>query len=103
MYYKELARRLRMRYLNSLGNVVLQKPADVYYDCNHAATAITDLLARAEAEDERAEKAERERDAAMELIGWIYYEACISVEHDMRQHLDWLKEKIEEWSGKKEE
>lgn len=48
MYYKELARRLRRRYLDSLGNVVLQKPADVYSDCNQAASAIVDLLARIE-------------------------------------------------------
>lgn len=48
-YYKELAIRLRRRYLDSLGNVVLQKPADVYSACNQASTAITDLLARAEA------------------------------------------------------
>lgn len=68
-----------------------------------AATAITDLLARAEAAEARAEKAERERDAAVELIGWIYYEACVSVEHDMRQHLDWFKNKIEQWRKKKEE
>ena len=61
------------------------------------------LLARAEAAEDRAEKAEKERDAAVELIGWIYYEACVSVEHDMRQHLDWLKAKIEEWRGKEEE
>ena len=102
-YYEELARRLRRRYLDSLGNVVLQKPADVYSDCNHAATAITDLLARAEAAEARAEKAERERDAAVDLIGWIYYEACVSVEYDVRQHLDWLKDKIEQWRKKKGE
>ena len=57
-YYKDLSRRLRRRYLDSLGNIVLQKPADVYSDCNYAATAITDLLARAEAAEKRAEKAE---------------------------------------------
>lgn len=51
----------------------------------------------------RAEKAEKERDEALDLIGWIYYEACVSVEHDMRQHLDWLKDKIEEWKKNKEE
>lgn len=56
MGYKELAVRLRRRYLNSLGNVGLQKPADVYYDCNQASTAIIDLLARAEAAEDRAEK-----------------------------------------------
>ena len=54
-YYKELPRRLRRRYLDSLRNVVLQNPADVYSDCNQAA----DLLARAEAAEARAEKAER--------------------------------------------
>lgn len=48
MYYKELARRLRRRYLDSLGNVVLQKPDDVYSDCNQAASAIADLLTRIE-------------------------------------------------------
>lgn len=52
---------------------------------------------------ERAEKAEKERDAALDLIGWIYYESCVSVEHDMRQHLDWLKAKIEEYRREKEE
>ena len=62
-----------------------------------AVTAITELLARAEAADARADKAERERDAAVKLIDWIYSEVCISVEHDMRQHLDWLKDKIEQW------
>ena len=89
------------------------------------ATAITDLLARAEEAEarcetlekmvkeyqdtivpgyrERAEKAEAERDAAMDLIGWIYYESCVSVEHDMRQYLDWLKAKIEEYREKKVE
>lgn len=46
-------------------------------------------------------KAETDRDAALDLIGWIYYEACVSVEHDMRQHLDWLKEKIEKWRGER--
>ena len=61
------------------------------------ATAITDLLARAEEAEARAEKAERERDAAVKLIDWIYSEVCISVEHDMRQHLDRLKDKIEQW------
>ena len=63
--------------------------------------SITDLLARAEAAEARAEKAERERDAAVDLIGWIYYEAYVSVEYDVRQHLDWLKDKIEQWRKKK--
>ena len=37
-------------------------------ECAEAATAITDLLARAEAAEARAEKAERERDAAIKQI-----------------------------------
>ena len=37
------------------------------------ATAITDLLARAAAEEARAEKAERERDAAIQDISGICY------------------------------
>ena len=61
MYYKELARRLRRRYLDSLGNVVLQKPADVYSDCNQAASAIADLLAR-------IENVEADRDRLLEAM-----------------------------------
>ena len=61
MDYKELSHRLRRRYLDSLGNVVLQKPSDVYSDCNQAASAITDLLARAKA-------AERDRDNLREAM-----------------------------------
>ena len=51
---------------------------------------------RADAAEARAEKAEK-------LIDWIYSEAEISVEHNMRMYFDWLKEKIEEWRGQKEE
>lgn len=50
----------------------------------------------------RVELAEKEKDKAADLIGSIYYEACTSVEHDMRPHLDWLKDKIEEWRKKEE-
>ena len=39
--------------------------------CEDAATAITDLLARAEAADARAEKAERERDAAVKELNEV--------------------------------
>lgn len=38
------------------------------YALGNAANAITDLLARAEAAEARAEKAERERDEAREVI-----------------------------------
>lgn len=44
-----------------------------------AATAITDLLARAEAAEARAEKAERERDAAVALVHeWEQYGRYLS-------------------------
>lgn len=57
-----------------------------------ASYSITDQLARAEAAEALLEKAEK-------LIDWIYNEACIFVEHNMRQHLDWIdwiKAEIEE-------
>lgn len=52
--------------------------------------------------EKRAEKAENERYAAVNLIDWIYSEACISVEHDARMYLDWIKEKIERWRNGEE-
>ena len=111
MDYKELVERLN----EWNENLISELCADDVLTCDdlcgctgdcivvQAATAITDLLARAEAAEARAEKAERERDAAVDLIGWIYYEACVSVEYDVRQHLDWLKDKIEQWRKKKGE
>lgn len=64
MDYKELIARLK----NAAGG------PDGVAMCHDAATAITDLLARAEAAEARAEKAERERDAAIEYMrktfGW---------------------------------
>lgn len=92
MYYKELARRLRRRYLDSLGNVVLQKPADVYSDCNHAATAITDLLARAEAAEARCARLEEARENANE--------ACAKWEtlcHMAEQERDQYKSALQNW------
>jgi hypothetical protein len=67
MGYKELADRLEKRYkANETGStfVTLCSRQDVL----NAATAITDLLARAEAAEARAEKAERERDAALQQL-----------------------------------
>lgn len=54
------------------------------------AAAFTALLARAEAAE-----------SAIRLIDWIYQEACVSVENDMSRHLDWLKDKIDEWRDNK--
>lgn len=144
MDYKELSKRMRKRYLDNL-NGLLQKPDDVFSDCNKAATAITDLLARVEAaekevewknkvieaaerrfidaeaeneklkncrnqckivcllekynemeekmikEKERAEKAERERDAAMSCI--------FEIEDDLDRGNDngWSRKHIRDW------
>lgn len=80
MDYKELLEQIKdflaacekMRYgeyvgapwpYNHDGPMVYTEPDAVLLDL--AATAITDLLARAEAAEVRAEKAERERDAAV--------------------------------------
>lgn len=62
MDYKELIKRLK----NAAGG-----PEGVAM-CNDAATVITYLLARAEAAEARAEKAERERDAAVNDISDIF-------------------------------
>lgn len=53
MDYKELSKRMRKRYLDNL-NGLLQEPDDVFSDFNKAATAITDLLSRAEAAEQKA-------------------------------------------------
>lgn len=85
-----------------------------------AATAITDLLARAEAAEDRAEKAERERDAAIKELDGVS-----SVVGDLADFIDeqihpivpynmytdlmdnvyaiTMWEKESEWRGKKEE
>lgn len=52
---------------------------------------------------DRVKNAEARAEKAEALISWIYNEATISVEHNMRQYLDWLKDKIEEYHGQKEE
>ena len=66
MEYKKMAHKLRHRYLDSLGHEVLQNPKDVYNDCNQAATAITDLLARAETAEARCKRLEEARENANE-------------------------------------
>ena len=57
-----------------------------------AITAITDLLARAESEEARAEKAERERDAAVSEIPKI----CYYCKHRNG------REPCDEWNGSEE-
>lgn len=71
MDYKELAVRLRRRYLHSLENVDWQKPADVYYDCNQASTAIIDLLVRAEAAEFELDQREGYYDQMIDALAAV--------------------------------
>lgn len=87
-YYAELARRLRRRYLDSLWNVVLQKPEDVYSDCNHAATAITDLLARAEAaEDALSGKLAGHKEAGEAASKLLAYAKGVDIPEEIRDEM----------------
>lgn len=67
-----------------------------------AATAITDLLARAEEAEARAEKAERERDDLLKEIAGgcgmcFHYEDCMKNHYSCCDGAEW------EWRGTKEE
>lgn len=53
---------------NHLQSLAAYSDPELAHTLEDAATAITGLLARAEAAEARAEKAERERDAAIERI-----------------------------------
>ena len=69
MDYKKLTADLLSGCEENCGNC--EYVGDSEFECTIAqlaATAITDLLARAEAAESRAEKAERERDAYKEMI-----------------------------------
>lgn len=61
-------RRTDMDYKELIENHDFSSPAKVADWIWNATCAITDLLARAEAAEARAEKAERERDEAVEVI-----------------------------------
>lgn len=80
-----------------------------------AATAITDLLARAEAAEARAEKAKRERDAAISDLTYIArtypVDLCDDLVCQYCKHYQnvntgcpgWTENDCFEWRGKKEE
>lgn len=59
MDYKGQAHMLRRHYLDNMEGIIFQRLDVICKDCNLAATSITDLLARAEKAEARAEKAER--------------------------------------------
>lgn len=63
-----------------------------------AADVITDLLARAEAAEARADKAERGRDEAATLLNYIYYQECVVPNEE-----SWIKDVIARWRDEKEE
>ena len=68
-----------MDYKELLGDREFNSPEEICEWMDSAATAITDLLARAEAVEARAEKAERERDAAVALVHeWEQYGRYLS-------------------------
>lgn len=106
MDYKELVERLKRRESDMLINHPMTAQA-----CRDAATAITDLLARAEAAEDRAEKAKRERDAAVkdlkeDVMGKIW--ACDyckknDPEDFQCKHDDLFGCSEWEWRGQKEE
>lgn len=62
------------------------------------AIIVKDLLARAEAAEARADKAERERDEAATLINYIYYQECAVPNEE-----SWIKDAIARWRGEKED
>ena len=68
---------------------------------SEAATAITDLLARAEAAETRAEKAERERDAAVRQLASL--EICGYCKNGQCTTRGGTKECKWEWNGGQKE
>lgn len=94
MDYKELSKRMRKRYLDNL-NGLLQKPDDVFSDCNKAATAITDLLARAEAAEQKATELDNALSNASKVVKTMQ-ESTIPY---YRKRVE-LAEKEVEWKNK---
>ena len=123
MGYKELVERLN----EWNENLISQLCADDVLTCDdlcgctkdcivvQAATAITDLLARAEAAEAWAEKAERERGAAISDLTYIARTYPVDLCDDLvcqycKHHQNvntgcpgWTENDCFEWRGKKEE
>lgn len=68
MDYKRQAHMLRRHYIDNVEGIVFQRLDVICKDCGLAADSIRTLLARAEAAEDRAEKAEKERDEALDAI-----------------------------------
>lgn len=117
MEYKELIERLNEWH----ENLISEMCADDVFTCDdlcgctgdcivvQAVTAITGLLARAEAAETRAAKAERERDAAVSDIpkncNTCAHKNNPSCKGNVRYHEFGFQENCEcwEWRGQKEE
>ena len=100
-----------MDYKELIENHDFSSPAKVADWIWNATCAITDLLARAEAAEARAEKAERERDDAVETI--FKWTGCAECKH-WKSDTDWCEKhdryatisdgcSTPEWRGIKEE
>lgn len=108
MDYKELIETLKKPILTEGGYLVDHSRRD-------AATAITDLLARAEAAEARTEKAERERNAAISDLTYIArtypVDLCDDLVCQYCKHYQnvntgcpgWTENDCFEWRGQKEE
>ncbi len=76
-------------------------------ECAAAATAITDLLARAEAAEARAEKAERERDTAVSdletIMAYESLDTCQFCKNSQCHIRGGTKPCLPKWRGIKEE
>lgn len=116
MDHKELAADLLSGCEENCANC--EYAGDSEFECTIAqlaATAITDLLARAEAAEARAEKAERERDAAISDLTYIAraypVDLCDDLVCQYCKHYQnvntgcpgWTENDCFEWRGKKED
>lgn len=97
MDYKGQAYMLRRHYIDNIEGIVFQNINSICKDCNLAATSITDLLASAEAAEDRAEKAEEEnrklRDIMVQLRKTERPEKC-SVVFEMTYLADISEEQL---------
>lgn len=95
-----------MRMNNHLQSLAAYSDPELAHTLEDAATAITGLLARAEAAEARAEKAERERDAAvsdLETIMAYNSDTCQFCKNGQCYVRGGTKSCLPKWRGQKEE
>lgn len=94
------------RMNNHLQSLAAYSDPELAHTLEDAATAITGLLARAEAAEARAEKAERERDAAvsdLETIMAYNSDTCQFCKNGQCYVRGGTKSCLPKWRGQKEE